>query len=70
MELALTSMNVHHVSRVELCSAYPGNGNARTIRIVHGDQCTEITVFGDTDALDALPKAHDFIVHKRLAEPA
>ena len=59
------SIGIHDVLKIELCSANPSNSNSRTLRIVTHDfkgneHKTEITVYGSTKALDALPRARDF----------
>lgn len=51
---------IHRVERIELSSVYPENGNSKTLRIVHKGGELELTVYGDTDALDALPRSEDF----------
>ncbi|HET7413415.1 MAG TPA: hypothetical protein VFJ18_12225 [Pararhizobium sp.] len=60
-------MNIalHGVTKIELCTRYRDNSNSRTIRITAADYLghefeTELTVYGNTDALDALPKSDDF----------
>ena len=58
-------INIHYVTKIELLRVFPGNGNCRSIRITtqnHRDEEAyhEITVYGETDVLDALPKADDF----------
>ncbi len=64
MSQSFTTMNIHNVDRIELSSSYPSNSNSRTLRIVSGTHEFEITVYGKTDALDALAKANDFVVHQ------
>ena len=62
----ISTMNVHEVTRIELSNAFPSNGNSRTLRIeVRGGSSFELTVFGKTEALDAVEKASNF----RVSEP-
>ena len=61
----ITYIGIHDVIKIELCAAHPSNSNSRTLRIVTHDfkgneHKTEITVYGKTDAFDALPRAIDF----------
>lgn len=68
-------IGIHNVTRIELARSYPANSNSRMIRIVSVDwngheTKTEITVYGDTDALDALPKAKDYRVIDKTQEAA
>jgi hypothetical protein len=58
--LTMMNLSIHFVAKVELCFAYPGNGNSRTIRITDRNGEQEITLYGNTDALDALPRSEDF----------
>ena len=60
-----TTIGIHGVTRIELSAAYPANGNSRTLRIVstawEGHEVAfELTVYGNTYALDAIPRAKDF----------
>lgn len=60
-----TYLGIHDVDLIELVSSNPINGNSKTFRIISRDYSgnaysTEITVYGFTKALDALPKAHDY----------
>lgn len=55
-------LSIHNVERIELARTYPSNGNSRTLRIVHRDGHEfEITVYGKTDTLDALPKSAGYV---------
>lgn len=59
------SIGIHDVIKIELSMANPANSNSRTIRITTHDFKgnefrTEITVYGATKALDALPRSIDF----------
>lgn len=70
--MAITGFHVHDVIAVELAGTYLSNGNSRTIRITTRDfqaheATLEITLFGATEAVDALPRAADFYEHR---EPA
>jgi len=56
----MIDMSIHRVTKVELCKSYASNGNSRTIRITDEGGEQEITLYGNTDALDALPKSDDF----------
>ncbi|PWL17424.1 hypothetical protein DKP76_11640 [Falsochrobactrum shanghaiense] len=64
----MIDMSFHRVAKVELVTSYVDNGNSRTIRITNnkGEE-TEITLYGNTDALDALPKSDDFRAVERVA---
>lgn len=58
----------HNVTKVELSRTYVENSGSRTIRITANDltgneMVQEITLYGDTEALDALPRSSDFIAH-------
>ncbi len=58
-------IHIHNVTRIELSVAFPSNGNCRTFRIVSeghdgNEIATDITVYGQTDVLDQLPRATDF----------
>lgn len=59
---------VHDVNRVEICSTYLANSNMRRIRFVTPISVTEITAYGNTDALDGLPKSNDFVAYNGLAD--
>ena len=65
---------IHGVKRIELATAFPSNGSCRTVRIVgedcHGNAYTnEITVYGQTEDLDALPRAKDFRLYDEAGHP-
>lgn len=54
-------LTIHNVEKIEFCSSYLSNGNSRAIRITNDEGVSfEITAFGKTDAIAALPKADDF----------
>lgn len=59
-------MNIymHHVAKIEISKRFQTNSNSRTLRItdVSGAKL-EISLYGNTDALDALPLADDFRDH-------
>ena len=59
------NISIHRVVRIELSRTFLDNDNQRTVRIVYTkydgtEFSSEITVFGETESLDALPKADDF----------
>lgn len=56
----MIDMSIFSVTKVELCRTYLGNGGSRTIRITGRDGEQEITLYGNTEVLDALPKSDDF----------
>lgn len=67
-----TYIGIHDVLKIELSAIHLTNSSSRTLRIVTHDfkgneQKTEITFYGATKALDALPRAIDF--HKFSDEP-
>lgn len=67
-----TTMNIHQVAAIELAARHVDNGNSRTLLITleNGD-CMELTFFGETDALEHLPKSEVFWDHsKELLEAA
>lgn len=60
----MMDITAHNVTRIELHHAFRENGNSRTIRIStatgspFGEETYfDLTLYGDTDALDALPKS-------------
>jgi hypothetical protein len=59
--MSITETSIHNVERIELARSFDSNTGSRTIRITN-DKCVavEITVFGKTSVLDALPKSEDF----------
>jgi len=64
----MINLSIHDVTAIEIVSAFPSNSNSRCIRITSKDftgveSTVELTVYGDTDVLDALPKAADFRRH-------
>lgn len=68
----ITYISIHDVTKIELCAAHLSNSSSRTLRIVTHDfkgneHKTEITVYGETKALDALPRAINY--HKFSDEP-
>lgn len=62
----MIDLSIHKVEKIELLRAYPMNGNSRTIRItaeqtpLNEAVAFELTLYGETDALDSLPKADDY----------
>lgn len=61
----ITQISFHHVDKIELSTVFASNGNCRTVRIMTHNHLgqeyeTELTFYGNTAALDALPKADDF----------
>jgi hypothetical protein len=62
-------LSIHNVTAIELATSYKANGNSRTIRISYSSEIEnggfDLVVYGETDALDALPKAADFVAHGR-----
>jgi hypothetical protein len=65
------TMNIHGVTKIELTRHMPENGNSRTIRVTDTDGCRfELTLFGDTNVLDALPRSDGFRVYQTLASEA
>lgn len=53
-------INAHNVKSIEICRSYVDCSNSRTIRITTSDGEFEITMYGNTDALDTLPRSSDF----------
>lgn len=70
-------MSMFNVSTVELCTRYASNSNSRRIRITGkhwaGNELVtdtiEITLYGNTDSLEALPHSADFIDHDPVYIP-
>lgn len=57
----MIDMQFHFVEKIELVRSYVDNGNSRTIRITSNKgEKTEVVFYGETDALDALPKSDDY----------
>jgi len=60
----MTDIRIHGVTKIEIVNAFRDNDNSRTVRITscdhRGEHVTDITLYGETDALDALPKASVF----------
>lgn len=64
----MMDINIHEVKKIELIRAYPANYGSRTIRVTHTDflgaeVCSEFTLYGNTAALDLLPRSPDFREH-------
>jgi hypothetical protein len=60
--------SMHDIASIELCSTMLSNSACRIIRATSGDgEAIEFTFFGDTTALDALPKSQDFIDYDAAA---
>lgn len=54
---------IHRVVSIEMIDHYPENCNQRTVRIrTRGGETHEMVLFGDTGALDSLPKSNEFRV--------
>lgn len=58
-----SEITMHEVRKIEVVSAYPENGNSRKLRITSDNGEVELTLFGDTNALDLLPRSSDFVVY-------
>lgn len=68
----MITLGIHNVTKIELSSAFPDNGNSRVIRITFSDlfggeeQIAEICVYAAhktksaTEALGSLPHSSDF----------
>ena len=68
----MNTISIHDVKAIELVSAFPANSNSRTIRITANqygaEVALELTVYGDTDALDLLPRAAGFQTYPRTSD--
>lgn len=58
-------IGIHNVTRVELSASFPSNGNSKTLRITSvnwkdEESTVEITLYGDTSALNGFPLSSDF----------
>lgn len=55
------SIIIHDVVSIELVMANKNNSNSRTVRVETKDgQWFDLSFFGDTDALEFLPKSETF----------
>lgn len=55
------NLTIHNVEKIEFCSSYSSNCNHRAIRVTDTTGASfEIALYGNTDILEALPKAADF----------
>ncbi|HEX2753670.1 MAG TPA: hypothetical protein VHP34_11320 [Alphaproteobacteria bacterium] len=56
------SLNIHNVVSAELANTFLENNNQRTIRITddRGERF-EFILYGETDALECLPRSDNFI---------
>lgn len=57
----MMNMSFHGIANIELVKVFADNCNSRTIRItsIKGEE-VEIVLYGETDALDVLPRSNDF----------
>lgn len=57
----MMEMSFFGIAKIELVKVFADNCNSRTIRItsVKGEE-VEIALYGETDALDTLPRSDDF----------
>lgn len=53
-------LTAHDVTAIELVSTFKSNGNSRCIRITTASGSFEITLYGETDVLDLLPRSEEF----------
>lgn len=60
-----SEITMHEVRKIEVVSAYPENGNSRELRISSDYGTMAITLYGDTDVLDLLPRSSDFVVYTK-----
>lgn len=65
----MNQFSIFQVTKIELASTFIENGNSRSIRITSktldgNEQILDLTVYGDTEAADALPKSADFYATK------
>ena len=63
-------MNIHNVTKIELVTTFVENAGSRTLRITAEDYDGnpvkfEVTVYGETGALDALPRSDDFTAYDK-----
>lgn len=70
----MVSLSLHEVEKIEVCNHFVSNMGCRRLRITNKDGvAVELTLFGNTAALDALPFSADFKDYdadaKALAEP-
>ena len=56
----VSDMSVHSVTAVELCVSFEENSRSRTLRITTDHGVLEMTLYGETGALDLLPQSSDF----------
>ncbi|NKC03319.1 hypothetical protein [Brucella haematophila] len=59
----MAELTIHHIRKIEVVSAFPDNFNSRVVRITSDNGEIELTLFGDTNALDLLPRSSDFVVY-------
>lgn len=67
-------INIHKVTKIELLRACPSNGNSRTIQITcktfDGRNVKHsLTLFGNTNSLDLLPRLKEFCIFDKNDEP-
>jgi hypothetical protein len=57
-----SELTMHYVRKIEVVSAFPENCNSRVVRITSDSGVVELTLYGDTEALDLLPRSSNFVV--------
>ena len=57
---------IHRVTSIEMIDHFPENSNQRTVRVrTRNGEMHELIFYGETGALDSLPKSNDFYVATR-----